>query len=93
MGGVGAPLITSVSLELGVPLDGAQWTLTITLFAGAIFAPVLGRLGAGPAVARPSSSLSRLSPSAGCSQRFRCRSGRCWPDAPSKASALRQSPR
>lgn len=48
MGGVGAPLITSVSLELGVPLDGAQWTLTITLFAGAIFAPVLGRLGAGP---------------------------------------------
>jgi predicted MFS family arabinose efflux permease len=48
IGGVGAPLITSVSLDLGVPLDAAQWTLTITLFAGAVSAPILGRLGAGP---------------------------------------------
>jgi MFS family permease len=47
IGGVGAPLITSVALDLGVSLDAAQWTLTITLFAGAITAPVLGRLGAG----------------------------------------------
>lgn len=47
IGGVGAPLITSVALDLDVPLDVAQWTLTITLFAGAISAPVLGRLGTG----------------------------------------------
>lgn len=48
IGGVGAPLITSVALDLDVSLDAAQWTLTITLFAGAISAPVLGRLGTGP---------------------------------------------
>lgn len=48
IGGVGAPLITSVALDLHVPLDAAQWTLTITLFAGAISAPILGRLGTGP---------------------------------------------
>ena len=48
IGGVGAPLITSVALNLDVPLDAAQWTLTVTLFAGAIAAPVLGRLGTGP---------------------------------------------
>jgi MFS family permease len=47
IGGVGAPLITSVAVDLNVPLDAAQWTLTVTLFAGAITAPVLGRLGAG----------------------------------------------
>ncbi|MFT4122276.1 MAG: MFS transporter [Microbacteriaceae bacterium] len=47
IGGVGAPLITSAALALDVPLDAAQWTLTVTLFAGAISAPVLGRLGAG----------------------------------------------
>ena len=48
IGGVGAPLITSVALRLHVPLDAAQWTLTVTLFAGAVAAPVLGRLGTGP---------------------------------------------
>ncbi|MFT4230085.1 MAG: MFS transporter [Microbacterium sp.] len=48
VGGVGAPLITSVALDQRVSLDAAQWTLTVTLFAGAISAPVLGRLGAGP---------------------------------------------
>lgn len=47
IGGVGAPLITSVALDLNVPLDAAQWSLTVTLFAGAIAAPVLGRLGTG----------------------------------------------
>lgn len=47
IGGVGAPLITSVALQLGMPLDAAQWTLTVTLFTGAITAPVLGRLGTG----------------------------------------------
>ena len=47
IGGVGAPLITSAAVGLNVPLDIAQWTLTITLFTGAVTAPVLGRLGAG----------------------------------------------
>jgi MFS family permease len=47
IGGVGAPLITSVALDLDVPLDAAQWTLTVTLFAGAVSAPMLGRLGTG----------------------------------------------
>ncbi|GAA1857954.1 MFS transporter [Brevibacterium marinum] len=48
IGGVGAPLITSAALELDVPLEAAQWTLTLTLSSGAVTAPVLGRLGAGP---------------------------------------------
>ncbi|MER7078036.1 Predicted arabinose efflux permease, MFS family [Saccharopolyspora kobensis] len=48
IGSVGAPLITAVATGLHVPLEAAQWTLTITLFTGAIVGPVLGRLGSGP---------------------------------------------
>lgn len=48
IGSVGAPLITPVAIGMDVSLDAAQWTLTITLFTGAIAAPVLGRLGSGP---------------------------------------------
>lgn len=48
IGSVGAPLITAVARSEDVPLGAAQWTLTITLFTGAIAGPVLGRLGAGP---------------------------------------------
>ncbi|MFD5096372.1 MFS transporter [Amycolatopsis thailandensis] len=48
IGSVGAPLITPVATGMHVSLDAAQWTLTITLFAGAIAGPVLGRLGSGP---------------------------------------------
>lgn len=48
IGSVGAPLITPVATTLHVSLDAAQWTLTVTLFSGAIAAPVLGRLGSGP---------------------------------------------
>jgi len=48
VGSVGAPLITSVATSTGVSLGAAQWTLTVTLFTGAIASPVLGRLGAGP---------------------------------------------
>lgn len=48
IGSVGAPLITAVARSEGVSLGAAQWTLTITLFTGAIAGPVLGRLGAGP---------------------------------------------
>ncbi|GAB3743694.1 hypothetical protein GCM10027598_77140 [Amycolatopsis oliviviridis] len=48
VGSVGAPLITPVATGMHVSLGAAQWTLTITLFAGAIAGPVLGRLGSGP---------------------------------------------
>ncbi|WP_040164134.1 MFS transporter [Microbacterium gorillae] len=47
IGSLGAPLITPVSRELGVSLNDAQWTLTITLLVGAVAGPVLGRLGGG----------------------------------------------
>ncbi|TDD02163.1 MFS transporter [Saccharopolyspora terrae] len=48
IGSVGAPLITPVATGMNVSLDAAQWTLTVTLFSGAIAGPVLGRLGSGP---------------------------------------------
>lgn len=48
IGSLGAPLITPVSNGLHLSLDAAQWTLTVTLFAGAIAGPVLSRLGSGP---------------------------------------------
>ncbi|MBE7193210.1 MAG: MFS transporter [Gordonia polyisoprenivorans] len=48
VGSLGAPLITSVATTVHVSLASAQWTLTITLLAGAVATPVLGRLGAGP---------------------------------------------
>ncbi|QWF82411.1 MFS transporter [Amycolatopsis sp. CA-230715] len=48
IGSVGAPLITPVATGMHVSLDAAQWTLTVTLFTGAIAGPVLGRLGSGP---------------------------------------------
>ena len=45
---LGTPLITTVATTFHVPLDSAQWTLTIALLSGAVATPVLGRLGAGP---------------------------------------------
>jgi MFS family permease len=45
---LGAPLIPSVAEALGVSLDSAQWSLTSALLAGAIAAPIMGRLGDGP---------------------------------------------
>ncbi|MFD6163315.1 MFS transporter [Nocardia sp. NPDC060256] len=48
IGSVGAPLITAVATGMHVSLGAAQWTLTVTLFVGAIAGPVLGRLGSGP---------------------------------------------
>jgi predicted MFS family arabinose efflux permease len=47
IGSLGAPLITSVATTYDVSLAAAQWTLTITLLAGAVATPVLGRLGSG----------------------------------------------
>ncbi len=45
---LGAPLIPSVARSLGVSLDSAHWSLTSALLAGAVAAPILGRLGDGP---------------------------------------------
>jgi MFS family permease len=45
---LGAPLIPSVASTLHVSLDSAQWSLTVALLAGAVAAPILGRLGDGP---------------------------------------------
>ncbi|MGZ4558841.1 MAG: MFS transporter [Mycobacteriaceae bacterium] len=45
---LGAPLVPTIAIDYGVSLSNAQWSLTITLLAGAIFTPVLGRLGDGP---------------------------------------------
>ena len=44
---LGAPLLPDVAKELSVSLPSAQWSLTAALIAGAISAPVLGRLGDG----------------------------------------------
>jgi MFS family permease len=45
---LGAPLIPSISDDLGVTLSAAQWSLTATLLVGVISSPVMGRLGDGP---------------------------------------------
>jgi MFS family permease len=45
---LGAPLIPSVASTLHVSLNSAQWSLTVALLAGAVSAPILGRLGDGP---------------------------------------------
>lgn len=45
VGSLGAPLITAVAQNYQVSLTAAQWTLTITLFSGAVATPLLGRLG------------------------------------------------
>lgn len=47
IGSLGAPLITEVAMTYRVPLDSAQWTLTIALLSGATATPVAGRLGTG----------------------------------------------
>jgi predicted MFS family arabinose efflux permease len=44
---LGAPLLPDVAKDLDVSLPNAQWSLTAALIAGAIAAPVLGRLGDG----------------------------------------------
>jgi MFS family permease len=45
---LGAPLIPSVARTLHIPLDSAQWSLTVALLSGAVSAPIMGRLGDGP---------------------------------------------
>ena len=46
---LGAPLLAAIARTDHVSLSEAQWSLTITLMTGAVAAPVLGRLGDGPA--------------------------------------------
>jgi MFS family permease len=45
---LGAPLIPLISTDLHVSLSDAQWSLTAALLAGAVSAPIMGRLGDGP---------------------------------------------
>jgi MFS family permease len=44
---LGAPLIPTISTDLHVSLSDAQWSLTAALLAGAVSAPIMGRLGDG----------------------------------------------
>lgn len=45
---LGAPLVPSIAVAYGVSPGSAQWSLTVALLAGAVTAPVVGRLGDGP---------------------------------------------
>lgn len=48
IGSLGAPLIPTVARHFHVSFATAQWSLTISLLAGAVTAPIIGRLGDGP---------------------------------------------
>jgi MFS family permease len=45
---LGSPLVPTIASSYRVSLASAQWSLTIALLAGAVSAPVIGRLGDGP---------------------------------------------
>jgi len=45
---LGAPLVPRIAATYQVNVGTAQWSLTITLLAGAVATPLLGRLGDGP---------------------------------------------
>jgi MFS family permease len=45
---LGAPLVPTIARADGVSLSSAQWMVTITLLAGALATPVMGRLADGP---------------------------------------------
>jgi MFS family permease len=45
---LGAPLLPTISDDLGVSLSAAQWSLTATLLVGVVSSPVMGRLADGP---------------------------------------------
>jgi predicted MFS family arabinose efflux permease len=47
VGSLGTPLLTTVQRAYHVSLAASQWALTITLLAGAVATPVMGRLGDG----------------------------------------------
>jgi MFS family permease len=56
---LGMLLVPSVADEMNVPVNSAQWMLTINLLVGAVATPIMGRLSDGPRKRRPSSSRSR----------------------------------
>ena len=44
---LGAPLVPAIAEQYDVPLSTAQWVLTAGLLSGAVWTPILGRLGSG----------------------------------------------
>ncbi|ANW64542.1 MFS transporter [Mycolicibacterium murale] len=44
---LGAPLVPTIAAELGVSLGAAQWTLTVSMLAGAVATPLMGRVAVG----------------------------------------------
>ena len=48
LGSLGAPLVPAVAASGHVSYVAAQWTLTVSMLAGAVTTPVLGKLGDGP---------------------------------------------
>ena len=44
---LGAPLVPTIAIELGVSLGAAQWTLTASMLAGAVATPLMGRFAVG----------------------------------------------
>lgn len=48
-GSLGAPLVPGIARDFDVSLTAAQWSLTLTMLAGAVATPVIGRLSGGRA--------------------------------------------
>jgi MFS family permease len=48
LGSLGAPLVPTVASSEHVSYVAAQWTLTVSMLAGAVTTPVFGKLGDGP---------------------------------------------
>lgn len=44
---LGAPMVPTIAVELGVSLGAAQWTLTASMLAGAVATPLMGRFAVG----------------------------------------------
>lgn len=44
---LGTPMVPTISRELGVSLESAQWLLTVTLLVGSVATPIGGRLADG----------------------------------------------
>jgi MFS family permease len=47
LGSLGAPLVPTVASSEHVSYVAAQWTLTVSMLAGAVTTPVFGKLGDG----------------------------------------------
>ncbi|CAN5831615.1 MFS transporter [soil metagenome] len=44
---LGAPMVPTIAVELGVSLGAAQWTLTASMLTGAVATPLMGRFAVG----------------------------------------------